>query len=42
MNKPTAEEIEQFLQGNDPEKYIVAIEYGWRTNKIYKILNKSI
>ena len=33
MNKPTAEEIEQFLQGNDPEKYIVAIEYGWRTNK---------
>ncbi len=38
MNKPTAEEIEQFLQGNDPEKYIVAIEYGWRTNKIYKII----
>ena len=35
---PTAKEIEEFLQGKDPEKYIVAIEYGWRTNKIYKII----
>ena len=35
---PTGKEIEEFLQGKDPEKYIVAIEYGWRTNKIYKII----
>ncbi len=35
---PTPKEIEEFLQGKDPEKYIVAIEYGWRTNKIYKII----
>ena len=42
MNKPTAEEIEQFLQGNDPENYIVAIEYGWRTSKIYKIIEDPV
>ena len=35
---PTPKEIEEFLQGKDPEKYIVAVEYGWRTNKIYKII----
>lgn len=38
MNKPTQEEIQSFLHGNDPEKYIVAVEYGWRTNKIYKVI----
>ena len=38
MEKPTQEEIQDFLHGNDPEKYIVAVEYGWRTNKIYKII----
>ncbi len=35
--KATPEEIEAFLLGNDPEKYIVALEYGWRSSKIYKI-----
>ena len=38
MEKPTQEEIKDFLHGNDPEKYIVAVEYGWRTSKIYKII----
>tara|TARA_R110000851_G_scaffold160892_2_gene304258 strand:+ start:171 stop:551 length:381 start_codon:yes stop_codon:yes gene_type:complete len=37
VEKATPEEIEQFLLGNDPEKYIVALEYGWRSSKIYKI-----
>ncbi len=31
------EEIEQFLQGNDPEEYIVAVEYDYLTDKIFKI-----
>ena len=35
--KATPKEIEAFLLGNDPEKYIVALEYGWRSGKIYKI-----
>ncbi len=37
IEKATPEEIEKFLLGNDPEKYIVALEYGWRSGKIYKI-----
>ena len=37
IEKATPEEIEQFLLGSDPEKYIVALEYGWRSSKIYKI-----
>jgi len=37
IEKATTEEIQIFLHGNDPEKYIVALEYGWRTSKIYKI-----
>jgi DNA polymerase elongation subunit (family B) len=32
-----SEEIEAFLHGNDPEKFIVAIEYDYRDNCIYKI-----
>jgi len=32
------EVIEEFLLGEDPEKYIVALEYDYRTNKIYKII----
>ena len=31
------EEIESFLHGNDPEQFIVAIEYDYRDNCIYKI-----
>ena len=31
------EEIENFLQGNDPEEHIVAVEYDYMTDKIYKI-----
>jgi len=36
IEKATPEEIERFLLGSDPEKYIVALEYGWRSSKIYK------
>jgi DNA polymerase elongation subunit (family B) len=32
-----SEEIEAFLHGNDPEEVIVAIEYDYRDNCIYKI-----
>jgi DNA polymerase elongation subunit (family B) len=31
------EEIEAFLHGNDPEEFIVAIEFDYATNSIYKI-----
>jgi hypothetical protein len=31
------EEIESFLHGNDDEKYIVAIEFDYVSNSIYKI-----
>ena len=31
------EEIEQFLQGNDPEEYIVSVEYDYLSDKIFKI-----
>ena len=37
MKKALQSEIQEFLIGNDPEKYIVALEYGWRSGKIYKI-----
>ena len=33
----THQEIENFLHGNDPEKYIVAIEFDYVTNSIFKI-----
>ena len=32
------EQIEEFLLGEDPEKYIVALEYDYTTSKIYKII----
>ncbi len=32
------EVIESFLNGSDPEKYIVGVEYDYKTNKIYKII----
>lgn len=31
------EEIESFLHGNDPEEFIVAIEFDYASNSIYKI-----
>ncbi len=33
----THEEIESFLTGNDPEEFIVAIEFDYVSNSIYKI-----
>ena len=33
----TAEEIESFLHGNDPEEFIVSIEYDYVKDTIYKI-----
>ena len=32
------EVIENFLNGWDPEQYIVGVEYDYRTNKIFKII----
>ena len=32
------EVIESFLNGWDPEEYIVGVEYDYQTNKIYKII----
>jgi DNA polymerase elongation subunit (family B) len=31
------EEIESFLHGNDPEEFIIAIEFDYASNSIYKI-----
>ena len=36
------EEIEQFLHGEDEEKYIVALEYDYRSNKIFKIIQDPL
>ena len=36
------EEIEQFLLGEDDEKYIVALEYDYKSSKIYKIIQDPI
>ena len=33
----TQEEIKAFLEGNDPEEHIVAIEYDYVSDSIYKI-----
>jgi DNA polymerase elongation subunit (family B) len=40
MEKPviTQEVIENFLNGADPEEYIVGIEYDYPTNSIFKII----
>ena len=40
--KPTQEEIQQFLEGSDPEKYIVAVEYDYRSSSIFKIKEDPI
>lgn len=37
-----AQEIESFLHGNDPEKYIVSIEYDYAKDTIYKIKEDPI
>ena len=42
MEKPTQEEIHGFLHGNDPEKYIVALEYDYKTNSIYKVIEDPV
>ena len=31
------QEIESFLQGNDPEEFIVAIEFDYISNSIFKV-----
>ncbi len=36
------QEIEQFLLGEDPEKYIVALEYDYASNKIFKVIHDPI
>ena len=36
------EEIERFLLGEDDEKYIVSLEYDYKTSKIYKIIQDPI
>ena len=33
----STEEIKTFLEGNDPEQFIVAVEYDYTTDAIYKI-----
>ena len=32
------ERIEEFLHGSDPEKYIVGVEYDYKSNSIFKII----
>ena len=36
------EEIERFLLGEDDEKYIVSLEYDYKTSKIYKVIQLSL
>jgi DNA polymerase elongation subunit (family B) len=39
MNEIISQEvIEEFLNGGDPEEYITGLEYEYRTNTIYKII----
>ena len=37
--KVSFEEIEQFLEGRDPQKYIVAIEAAYHKNEVYLVIN---
>ena len=39
MKKVDNEEIESFLEGRDPQKYIVGIEAGYSDNKVYLIID---
>ena len=36
------EEIERFLLGEDEEKYIVSIEYDYKTSKIFKVIQDPV
>ena len=36
------EQIEEFLLGEDPEKYIVALEYDYQSGKIFKIIQDPV
>ena len=36
------EQIETFLNGEDPEKYIVALEYDYASGKIFKVIQDPI
>jgi len=40
--KVSMEEVEQFLHGRGDEEYIVAIEYDYNTNTIYKVIHDPI
>tara|TARA_B110000858_G_scaffold57973_1_gene67493 strand:+ start:2046 stop:4892 length:2847 start_codon:yes stop_codon:yes gene_type:complete len=35
-------EIKEFLEGNDPEKYIVSVEYDYRSDCVYKVIEDPI
>jgi DNA polymerase elongation subunit (family B) len=37
--KVSFKEIEQFLEGRDPQKYIVAIESAYHINEVYLVIN---
>lgn len=36
------EVIENFLHGEDPEKYIVGVEYDYRSNRIFRIIQDPV
>ena len=36
------DEIKEFLEGNDPEKYIVSVEYDYRTDCVYKVIEDPV
>ena len=38
----TEQEIKTFLEGNDPEKYIVSVEFDYITDSIYKIIEDPV
>lgn len=38
----TAEEIEDFLKGSDPEQYIISVEFDYVTDSIYKIIEDPV
>jgi DNA polymerase elongation subunit (family B) len=38
----TQEEIKQFLEGADPEKYIVSVEFDYQSDYIYKIIEDPV
>jgi len=36
------EEIKSFLEGNDPEQFIVAVEFDYASDSIFKIKEDTI